>query len=67
MTAEYTCEGCGVHVVAVALEQAPAHGFCSVCEWFTAAWRTGGFADAAEMIEAMHLTGQLERGSSTTN
>lgn len=67
MTVEYTCEGCGVPVVNVSCDAVPVHGFCAVCDWFVWAWRTGAFADAAEMIEAMRLTGQLERGSSTTN
>jgi hypothetical protein len=28
---EYTCEGCGVHVVSLALSYPPANGFCVQC------------------------------------
>lgn len=61
MTVEYTCEGCGVPVVNMVWNTPPAHEFCAACEWFTWAWRTGAFRDAAEMIEAMQLTGQFVR------
>jgi hypothetical protein len=31
MAIEYTCEGCGVRVSALAVFQPPAHGFCVQC------------------------------------
>lgn len=31
MATEYTCEGCGVRVVALSVAQPPVHGFCVQC------------------------------------
>jgi len=31
MAVKYTCEGCGVRVVALSLSEPPAHGFCMQC------------------------------------
>jgi hypothetical protein len=33
MTAEWDCEGCGLHSVAVDGLQPPAHRLCSCCAW----------------------------------
>lgn len=32
---EFDCEGCGIHVIAPALDRPPAHGFCLVCTWLS--------------------------------
>jgi hypothetical protein len=36
MAVEYTCEGCGVRVSALALFQPPTHGFCVQCAFICA-------------------------------
>lgn len=56
---EFDCEGCGVHVTGFGRDTPPASHLCSVCEWFDAAWRSGAFQDAGEMVEAMRLIGHL--------
>jgi hypothetical protein len=43
---EYTCEGCGVHVVSASLFHPPDHGFCVQC-----AFLCEFIPDPVEMIE----------------
>jgi len=31
MATDYTCEGCGMRVIALSAFQPPAHGFCVQC------------------------------------
>lgn len=47
MELEWDCEGCGYHVIALGMDQIPAHRFCSVCAFLCE------FVDPAELDSVM--------------